>query len=213
MTLAPAAQIAVLVADDHPLFLEAIARAVRLDARLRLLADLDHTAGVLDAIRRLSPDVAVVGEELDGLRILGAVAQHRLGTRVALMTDQVRPDPAFAAVALGARGYLSRRITGHALCDAVCRIAAGDAVLCDEAQTTVSSEIRVRFQGEHQLLTKRELDVLVLIARGMTYPQIGRRLHLASATVKTYANRAYDRLGARDRLSAVVEATRRGILD
>jgi len=206
-------QIAVLVADRQPLFLDGLARTIRVDAGLRLVADVAAESRVLAEIRRLSPDVAIVDAELGALRVLGAVAQLGLTTRVALMSSDVTPDAAFGAVAAGARGYLSKRVTGEFVRDAVRRIAAGGAVLCDDAQTTVSAEIRMRCQGEHRLLTAREFDVLLLLREGLSYPEIGRRLHLAPTTVKTYAGRVYERLGARGRVGAVVEALRRGILD
>jgi two-component system, NarL family, nitrate/nitrite response regulator NarL len=207
------AQIRVLVADRQPLFRESLARTIRQDRRLRLVGEAGDAGAALAGIRRSSPDVAIVDADLDGLRILGAVAQQRLLTRVALLAADVRPEVAFEAVAAGAKGYLSKRVAGETVCEAVRRIAAGGAVLCDDAQTVVSSEIRLRHQGDGGLLTTREHDVLVLMADGLSYPEIGRRLHLAPTTVKTYAGRAYDRLGVRDRLGAVVEAMRRGILD
>jgi two-component system, NarL family, nitrate/nitrite response regulator NarL len=213
MTVDRETQIAVLVADTQPLFLDGASRAIHLDAGLRLVAGLDGGSSVLPAIRRLSPDVAVVDERLGSVRILGALAQHGLRTLVVVMTADVQPDTMFGAVAAGARGYLSKRVSGDTLCDAVRRIAAGESVLCVEAQTVVTSEIRLRYQRDSRLLTQRELDVLVLIAQGQGYREIGRRLHLAPTTVKTYAARAYERLGARDRIGAVVEAMRRGILD
>jgi two-component system nitrate/nitrite response regulator NarL len=206
-------QIAVLVADTQPLFLEGASRAIHLDAGLRLVAGLDGGSSVLPAIRRLSPDVAVVDESLGGVRLLSALAQHRLTTRVVVMAADVEPDTMFGAVAAGARGYLSKRVSGDALCDAVRRIAAGESVLCVEAQTVVTSEIRLRHRRESRLLTQRELDVIALIAQGLGYREIGSRLHLAPTTVKSYAASAYERLGARDRVGAVVEAMRRGILD
>jgi two-component system nitrate/nitrite response regulator NarL len=206
-------QIAVLVADPQPLFLAGMVRAIRLDTGLRLVADVEDGARALKAIERLSPDVAIVGAELDGLRIVDAVAHRRIPTRVALMAADVTPDRAFGAVAAGARGYLSKGVRGDMLCDAIRRIAAGGSVLCHEAQTVVTSEIRLRYRSDHQLLTPRELDVLGLLAAGLSFPEIGRRLHLAPTTVKTYARRVYERLGARDRLGAVVEAMRRGMLD
>jgi two-component system, NarL family, nitrate/nitrite response regulator NarL len=129
------------------------------------------------------------------------------------LAEDVRPDFAFEAVAAGAHGYLSKRVGGEVVCDAVHRIAAGGAVLCHEAQTVVTSEIQLRHQCDRPLLPAREHEVLVLMAEGLSYPEIGRRLHLAPSTVKTYAARTYERLGARDRLGAVVEALRRGILD
>jgi len=213
MTLREPEQIAVLVADRQPIFLAGLVRTIRLDTGLRLVAGVEDGARALDEMRRLSPHVAIVDAELDALRILGAVAQHGLSTRVALISSAVTPDLAFGAVAAGACGYLSKRVSGDMVCDAVRRIAAGGAVLCDEAQAVMTSEIRLRFRRQHELLTPREYDVLTLLAQGLSYPEVGRRLHLAPATIKTYAGRAYERLGARDRLGAVVEAMRRGILD
>jgi two-component system, NarL family, nitrate/nitrite response regulator NarL len=206
-------QIRVLIADDHPLFRDGLARTIRQDRRLRLVGEADDPAGAMQAIRRSSPDVAVLDAALDGLRILGAVAQGGLITRIALLAEEVRPDRAFEAVAAGAKGYLSKRVAGDVVCDAVRRIAAGEAVLCQEAQTVVTSEIRIRHQADRRLLSRREHEVLVLMAGGLSYPEIGRRLHLAPSTVKTYAGRIYERLGVQDRLGAVVEAMRRGILD
>jgi two-component system nitrate/nitrite response regulator NarL len=203
-------QIEVLVGDGQPIFRDGLARIVRMDEGLRLVGEAD-AGNALAAMRRLVPDVAVLDEEL-GLGVLGAVAQHRLPTRIALLAAEVRRDRAFEALASGAREYLSKRVGAEIVCDAIHRIAAGGSVFCQDAQTTVASEIRLR-HGDHRLLTSREFDVLRLVADGMTYPEIGRRLHLAPTTVKSYATRAYERLGARDRLAAVVEAMRRGILE
>jgi two-component system, NarL family, nitrate/nitrite response regulator NarL len=204
------AQIRVLVADRHPIFRDGLARAVRQDTELRLVGDVEDAGRALDAIKRTAPDVAVLDAELDGLRILGAVGQQRLGTRVALLASDVRPDIALDAVAAGARGYLSKRVRADVVCDAVRRIAAGGTVLCDDAQTVVSAELRLRHAN---LLPRREYEVLVLMADSLSYAEIGARLHIAPPTVKTYAARIYERLGARDRVGAVVEAMRRGILD
>jgi two-component system, NarL family, nitrate/nitrite response regulator NarL len=206
-------QIGVLIADDHPLFREGLARTIRQDRRLRLIGEADDSASAIEAIRRCSPDVAILDATLDGLRILGAVAQDGLVTRIALLAEELRPDQAFEAVAAGAKGYLSKRVAGEVVCDAVRRIARGEAVLCQEAQTVVTSEIQLRHRSDRPLLPRREHEVLVLMAGGLSYPEIGRRLHLAPSTVKTYAGRIYERLGVQDRLGAVVEAMRRGIID
>jgi two-component system, NarL family, nitrate/nitrite response regulator NarL len=205
--------ITVLVADPQPLFLAGLSRVIRLDAALHLVAEVDDDRRYLDEIRRVAPEVAVIDAGPDVARILTAVAQLGLSTRVLLAAAEVAPDSAFDALAAGARGYISKRARPDVVRDAIRRIAAGGTVLCEEAQNTLTSEIRLRYQADRALLTPRELDVLTLMRDGLTMPAIGRELHLSTTTVKTYAARAYDRLGARDRLGAVVEAMRRGILD
>jgi two-component system, NarL family, nitrate/nitrite response regulator NarL len=212
MTHDNGAQIRVLIADRQPLFRDGLARAIDRETGLRLVAEADDAATALKAIRRLSPDVAVLDVDLDALRILAAVAQHGLGTRVALMTADVRRNDTFEAVAAGALGCLSKQVKADIVCDAIRRVAAGHAALCTEAQSVVTAEIRLRHRDDHRLLSPREFEVLQLMAQGLSYPEIGRRLHLAPTTVKSYAGRVYERLGVRDRLAAVVEAMRRGLL-
>lgn len=206
-------QIRVLIGDAHPLFRDGLARTIRQDRGLRLVGEADDAETSLGGIRRLLPDVAILDAELDGLCILGAISQGALSTRIAFLADDIRPDRTFEALAAGARGFLSKRVAGGVVCDAVRRIAAGEAVLCHEAQTLITSEIQLRHHGASRLLPRREHEVLLLMADGLSYPEIGRRLHLAPSTVKTYAGRIYERLGVQDRLGAVVEAMRRGILD
>jgi two-component system, NarL family, nitrate/nitrite response regulator NarL len=213
MSREPPIQIRVLIADAKPLFREALARTIRSEPGLRLIAELAAGADVRDAIHRLSPDVAIVDAALGGLGVVEAAAQHRLSTRIVLMSDAVRPGDAFEAVAAGAHGYLSRQANGAAVCRAVRRVAAGADELCDEAQGDLTKEVRLRYRSERRLLAPRELEVLTLMADGLNNTEIGMRLHLAPGTVKSYAARIYQRLGVRDRLGAVLEGMRRGLLD
>jgi two-component system nitrate/nitrite response regulator NarL len=208
-------QIHVVIVDPQPLFRDGLARAIRQDSRLRLAAELGDGAAALDAIRRLRPDVAVVDldcPELDGGRLAAAVACEELGTAIVILGARVRRDVAFDLVAAGVRGVLSKRMAGESVTDAVCRVAAGSSALCADAQTAVTQEIRVRHGDGRELLSRRELDVLALIADGLSSIEIGRRLHLAPSTVKSYTTRVFQRLGVSERAHAVAEAMRRGIL-
>lgn len=206
-------QVRVLIAESQPLFRDGLARAVHRDPGLQLVAELDGTSALLDAIRRLAPDVAVLDADPGIRRIVEAVAQHELATRIALLAAEVRPGDAFSAIAAGAHGYLSKRVKADIVCDAIRRIADGDVVLCEQAQTVIAGEIRLRHAGEHRLLAHRELEVLELVRDGLNNREIGRRLHIAPTTVKSHCSRIYERLGVGDRVAAVVEGMRRGLLE
>jgi len=203
----------VLIAESQPLFRDGLARSVHRDPGLQLVAELEGTSASLDAIRRLAPDVAVLEADAAVCRIVAGVAQHELATRIALLAADVRPADAFAAVAAGAGGYLSKRVKADIVCDAIRRIAGGEVVLCAEAQTVIAGEIRLRHADEHRLLAPRELAVLELVRDGLDNREIGRRLHIAPTTVKSHCSRIYERLGVADRVGAVVEGMRRGLLD
>jgi DNA-binding NarL/FixJ family response regulator len=213
MTEDPDTQIRVVIADGQPLFREGLARRIRGDRGLHLVAELGGDADVLDVIRRRAPDVVVLDAGLRWLRVVENVGQHGPATPVLLLAADVRSGDAFEAVAAGARGYLSKRVTPDVACAAIRRVAAGGVALCEEAQTGVTGEIRLRHGDERRLLAPRELDVLTLMAEGLRNTEIGERLHIAPTTVKSYCARIYERLGVRDRVGAVVEAMRRGLLD
>jgi two-component system, NarL family, nitrate/nitrite response regulator NarL len=206
-------QIRIVIADAQPLFRDGLARTIAADAGLRVVAALDDDAKAVATVRRLAPEVAVVDAGLRWTRVAEAIAQRRLGTRLMLLAAEVRPGEAFEAVAAGAQGYLSKQVDGAVVREAVRRVAAGGVALCEQAQTVVSREIRLRHRDERGLLAPRELEVLRLLAEGLSNGEIGSELHIAPATVKSHCTRIYQRLDARDRVGAVVEAMRRGLLD
>ena len=205
----------VLVSDSQPLFLDGVARVIRQDSELRLVAEAQNGSAALDALRRHRPAVALVAADLSGLageRLLAAVARERLPTRVVLL----EADPAAStwdALGKGAAGVLSRRITPDAVRAAIRCVARGGVALCHEAQDAVAGEIRARRPREQPLLSRREQEILELVAEGMSAPDIARQLQLATTTVRTHIQRLYDKLDASERAQLVRHAMRRKLID
>jgi two-component system, NarL family, nitrate/nitrite response regulator NarL len=207
--------IAVVIADAQPLFRDGLARVIRQDAELQLLAEATDGRAILASIRELGPRVALVARELSGLDgsgVLAAVAREGLATRMILLDPDPGPE-AWDLLGDGAAGVLSRRVTPDALRAAVHRVADGGTVLCDEVQAVVATEIRGRRVGERPLLSPREQQILELIGDGLSAPQIGRRLHLATSTVRTHHKHLLAKLEAGDRAQLVRHAMRRKLLD
>jgi two-component system, NarL family, nitrate/nitrite response regulator NarL len=210
------AQIRVVTALGSPLLLDGVARSIRQDSSLRLIAERADGQAALDAIRRLRPDVAVIDLEmptLDGRRVLESVIRNELPTRVLLLAGDVPPETAFELVAIGAGGYLSKRTTADELRSAVRRAARGDTVLCSEAQSSLAKEVRLRHQEDPGLLTPRQLEIVRLMAAGRSTPEIARELGIELSTVRTHVELLYARLGVSERAQAVAEAMRRGLID
>jgi two-component system nitrate/nitrite response regulator NarL len=209
-------QIRVMTAVGSPLLLDGVARSIRQDSSLRLVAERADGPTALDAIRELRPDVALLEVDmpiLDGRRVLEAVIRNELPTRVLFLAGDVRPETAFEVVAMGARGYLSRRTTADELRSAVRRAARGDTVLCSEAQSSLADEVRLRHHEEPGLLTARQLEIVRLMADGRTMPDIARELQVELSTVRSHVELLYARLGVSERAQAVAEAMRRGLID
>lgn len=208
--------IRVLAADNHPLYLEAITAAIRRAPGLELVAEVGDGRSALDTVRELEPDVALLDlrmPELDGMQVLNAIVREELGTRVVFLSAHVDGGTVYAAVGAGASGYLSKDAGAEAVCDAIAVVARGGTVLPTELQAGIAAEIRLRSEDDRPLLTKREQEVLRLVADGCSAPETAKRLQLSQGTVKSHLQHLYQKLGVSDRAAAVAEAMRRGLLE
>ena len=212
-----APRVTVLVADDHPLFREGIARAVRERPELELVAETGDGRSALAAIREHAPVVAVVDLRLpglDGIAIAHAITRDGLNTRVLVLSAFTEPRLVYEAMAAGAAGYFSKDADREAVLDAISAVARGETRVDPALQTGVFAEMRDRAQrGERTLLTDREREIVRLMSEGLSAPAIGKRLYVATATVKSHQGRIYEKLGVSDRAAAVAEAMRRGLLE
>jgi two-component system nitrate/nitrite response regulator NarL len=206
----------VLAADGQPLYRDAVARAISARPELELVGEAGDGRAALAAIGAAHPDVAIIGGTLGGLtgeQVLNAVARDRLRTRVLMIAARPEPEQVYAALAEGAAGFLTMDADARELCDAIAAVARGRTVLSPELQAGVAGEIRLRTPRDRPAMTIRERETLTLIAEGLSAPQIGRALHLSTATVKTHLQHIYEKLGVSERAAAVAEAMRRGLLE
>jgi two-component system, NarL family, nitrate/nitrite response regulator NarL len=206
----------VLAADSHPLYRDAITRAIRDWPELELVALAEDGRQALDAIVATRADVAVIDiclGKLSDEQVLNAVGRDRLGTRVILIGADPPSRHVYAAIANGASGYLTTETDARELCEAIVAVARGETVLASTLQTGLADEIRMRKILDQPVLSDRERETLKLVAEGLTAPAIGRRLHLSTGTVKTHLEHLYEKLGVSERAAAVAQAMRRGLLE
>jgi two-component system nitrate/nitrite response regulator NarL len=207
----------VLIADDHPLFREAIARVIAERPDLELVAEASDGRAALDKIRELAPDVAVIDvrmPKLDGSDVLLALRDEGLPTNVVFLSAFLDSKTVYDAVAAGAKAYLSKEAETDEIVTAILAAARGETILGPEVQTGLAEQIRFREENEARpRLSDREHEVLKLIAQGLSAPEIGERIHLSTATVKTHLQHLYEKLGVSERAAAVAEGMRRGLVD
>ena len=210
-------RVSVLVADDHPIYREGIVRAIKERPDLELVGEAADGREALEEIRRLVPAVAVLDIRmpgLDGTQVLSALRRDGVETEVLFLSAFMEPELAYRTVAAGAKGYLSKESSRQQVCEAIATIARGGTALAPEAQAGLASEIRERERtGGPPRLSERELQVLKLIADGLSAPDIGKRIHLSTTTVKSHLHSLYEKLGVSDRAAAVAEGMRRGLLE
>jgi two-component system nitrate/nitrite response regulator NarL len=205
----------VLVADDHPLYLAAVADAINSRDELELSGEAADGHEALAAIRSREPDVAVVDvgmPALGGFALLHAVLREDLATRVLLLAPGDDAALVHAAIDAGAAGCLFKNTDACGLCEAIIAIGRGETVFAPGVGGETPQRAGSGCVPTRPLLTPREREVLRHLATGLSAPGIAERLVLSPATVRTHLQHIYDKLGVRGRAAAVAEAMRRGIL-
>lgn len=203
--------------DDHPLMRAALARTVREHPRLQVLAEADSTCAAIAAIGRYRPDIAITDMRLgdgDAIEVLQALSAHRLPTRVLVISGFEDPALIHRALKTGARGYIPKRASGEEICAAALAVSRGETFVAPELQSAVLAQIAASDRGDDRVaLSARERAALQLAARGRNEREIAAELVVSTSSVKSYMRRAYEKLGSRDKTSAVGEAIRRGLID
>jgi DNA-binding NarL/FixJ family response regulator len=211
----------VLLADDQELFREGVRLILEMAQDISVVGEAADGFEAVHQARVLKPDVVLMDvrmPRLDGLEATRRILAERSKARVIVLTTFDLDEYVYAAMKAGASGFLLKDLRRDQLIDAIRTAAAGDALLAP----AVIRRLIERFCGEPPPadglpesmaeLTARELEVLKLVARGLSNRQIGESLFLSDATVKTHLAHVYAKLSVRDRVQAVVLAYETGLV-
>ena len=183
----------VVLVDDHELFRAGV-RGELGDA-VEIVGEADTVAAAVPLIRESDPDVVLLDVHLPdggGEAVIAGVAPERPGVRFLALSVSDAAEDVIGVIRAGARGYVTKTISGDDLADAVRRVRDGDAVFSPRLAGFVLDAFRAgeRVHGDAELeeLTGREREVLQLIARGYRYKEIAARLHLSVKTVEGHVS-------------------------
>ena len=203
----------VLIVDDHPVVRDGLRGMLQAQPDLEVVADAANGHEALAAAARHDLDVVLMDlrmPELDGVEATRRIRADHPDVKVLVLTTYDTDADILHAIEAGATGYLLKDAPREQLFSAVRAAARGETVL---APTVAAKLIRsVRTRPDHERLTPREVDVLRLVADGLTNRAIARRLHISEATVKTHLVHTYAKLGVDDRTAAVMSALEQGLL-
>ncbi|MEV6683686.1 response regulator transcription factor [Streptomyces erythrochromogenes] len=216
MTSSTRPRIRVLIADDHPVYRQGICRELDADDGLEVVRVCQDGKEALSAITEIQPDVAVLDHRmpgLDGVQVALSASRAGSPTRMLILSAFTENATVYQALRDGAWGYLTKEAEPQEIVQAVHACHRGDPVLPPQLTAGLISEIRNRTEAQDPRLTQREMEILRMLASGMSTPEIARTVFLAPSTVKTHIQHVCDKLGVSGRAAIVAEAMRRGILD
>ena len=205
--------IRLLVVDDHPVVRAGMVAVLGEEGDFEVAGQAANGAEALALVARLSPDVVLMDLRMpvmDGAEATARIVGLPEAPRVLVLTTYDTDADIVRAVEAGACGYLLKDAPTAVLADSIRRAARGETVLAAPVAARLAEQRRAPARPD---LSRRELDVLRLVARGLSNAEIGKELFIGEATVKTHLIRAFTKLGVDDRTAAVTAAYARGLID
>jgi two-component system response regulator DegU len=207
-----------MLADDHRMLREGLRRSMT-EHGFDVVGEASDGAEAVDMAGDLMPDVILMDvtmPELDGVEATRLVKAANPAVRVIMLTMHADQEVLAAAIRSGASGYLVKDCSTEEIADAIRSAVSGETTLSPALAASMLNEVRKldapEAAEEDRVVTKREEEVLQLIADGCSTPEVAERLYISQKTVKNHLASIYQKLDARDRTQAVLQAVRMGIV-
>lgn len=223
--------IQLLLIDDHTLFRRGLRALLEQDERFAVSAEAGDVGEALRCLQRERPDVILLDNHLPGVRgvdAIPALKEAAPAARVLMLTVSENENDLAAALRSGADGYLLKTVESDQLCETIVKVMEGESVISPEMMTKLVAVFRARppavpdnapapleaareVAPGAELLSPREREILLLIARGDSNKLIARELDIAETTVKIHVQHILRKLGLSSRVQAAVYATNAGL--
>ncbi|MCB9641468.1 MAG: response regulator transcription factor [Myxococcales bacterium] len=202
--------IRVLICDDHPMVRQGLRSFLELHEQIEVIGEAANGKEALEAIATTNPDVVLldlVMPQMDGLDVLKQLPQPPARPKILVLSSFIDDERVFAAIEIGADGYLLKEISPSELLQAIQLVMQGQSPL----HPAISQKLMKRLSQPHKSasiedLTLREQEILQLVAQGMKNRAIAQELHISEKTVKTHVSNILFKLALPDRVQLVVWA-------
>ena len=212
--------ITVLIVDDQALVRAGFRMILEAQPDLEVVGEAGDGSAAIDAVRTLRPDVVLMDIRMpgvDGIEATRRLTEAGAQSRIVILTTYDLDEYVFDALAAGATGFLLKHVPPEELVRGVRVAASGEALLAPSITKRLIGEFArqrapMRAGTDLKTLTDRELEVLRLLGRGLSNPEIAKELQVGEATVKTHVAHVLDKLELRDRVQAVIFAYEIGLI-
>lgn len=207
--MSQSATIRVLIADDHSIVKQGLATIINRDPEMTAIAQAENGQQAIELFRQHQPDVTLMDlrmPQVGGVEAISAICAEFKSARIIVLTTYDGDEDIYRGLHAGAQGYLLKDAKPNELLQAIRTVARGQQYI----PPLVGAKLVQRLSNPE--LSDRELEVLGLMAQGMSNLDIATALVIGESTVKSHVNRILGKLGVSDRTQAVIVAVKRGIV-
>ena len=201
-----------MIVDDHPLLRKGLRQLIELEDDLELVAEASNGKDALEIVAEDEPDLIILDlnmQGMDGIETLKAMRANGVASRIVMLTVSDHDEDVVAAITNGADGFLLKDMEPEDIIEKVRQAALGKMVISDRLAEVLASALRRPEKKSANVvdsLTSRELEILKLIAKGMSNKLIARELDISDGTVKVHVKHLLKKMNLRSRVEAAVWA-------
>ena len=220
--------IRVLILDDQNLFRDGITKLLSTQAGIEIAACADTASGAVEAIRKLRPDVALMGwsaNSPNSHKVFATIQETKLQTRVIMLVDEDLKEDFLEAVRQGCCGIVPRQTSTELLVKSIRKVHAGEfwldrtttaeviRRLAKKAPGNANTGARLGLREQGGALSAREREIVILVAQGFKNKEMAERMFISEQTVKNHLHNIFDKLGVSDRLELALYAIHHNLHD
>ncbi|MBI5769305.1 MAG: response regulator transcription factor [Verrucomicrobia bacterium] len=204
----PSKRLRILLVDDHMVIRMGLMTAASDAADMEVVADVENGQDAIEAFRKHRPDIVVLDlrlQGMNGIETLRALREEFKNVRALIFSNYAKGEEVFQAMKAGASGFVLKEMPLDRLLEAIRVVHRGEQYMPAEIAMRVGERLLAQ-------LSPREVEVVHLLARGMSNKEIGAKLGVVEGTVKIHITSIFSKLGVSDRTQALIEAVKRGIV-
>lgn len=206
----PSEKASIMLVDDHPLLRKGLRQLITLSDTMEVVAEAGNGEDAITLGRDLDPDLILLDlnmQGMDGLTTLRRLRDEEVTSRIVMLTVSDADDDVLAAISAGADGYLLKDMEPEEILVQIERALSGKTVLSETITQVLTDAIRSpagKNRARADSLTPREMEILKLIAKGLSNKLIARELNISDGTVKVHVKHLLKKLHLRSRVEAAV---------
>ena len=210
-------EIKVMIADDHKMIREGIKQLLELDENISVVAMASDGEECLSLLKDWLPDVLLLDINMpnkNGLEVLEEIKDQNLDVKVIILTVHNEVDYLLRAVEMGVDGYILKDSGSAELINAIIMVMNGESYIQPDMIPMLNSKMVIRNSDKEKIknLTKRELEVLILVSEGMFNKEIADKLEISERTVKNHISNIFKKIDVADRTQAAVFAIKNSLI-